>query len=607
MDERRRPLWALLLLSLWLAGAAQAARYQAYPAGMTVLDLDLRSIVVGYTIESDGSRRAIVGRYNANTEAYEYPLLRLPADAQDSVVAAIADGGSPRLLAGYYTDGNDVVRPLIWPWGVDIADPSAPEILPSLDPNLPAQALGVNQEHRVVGWALGIDGVEYPVYWEQRPVDPDNPENNEVAWQISRLPLPEGALGGRATGISPAGRVGGYAITGDGETVALLWEAGALNAQPRLLLDPNGRPARSTGLSGQFVSGWNENDDGTTRALRWRTLFGLSEVVAVLDGLEDTPAVALDVNARGEVVGRFETETGAQRAFYYSDLCGVFDLNRLLSSTDPFPDGGQWTLVEAFALNEASPPAIAALGEDAAGNREGFVLVPTDTSPVDLRASVRTDRDRVRVGEPLTYLIEVENVGSDYATCVVVRNELYIGVTLLGVRADRGRCQAGVDFAQCVVDELQPGERLTMQVRTTPRHILVDREIVNRVRIIPGENDLSPEDSLIETRTPVPREGCFIATAAYGSYLAPEVARLRTWRDQVLAPHPWGRALVDLYYRLSPPLAAWLADHPEARPWVRAALTPVVWGVTRPGWALAGLGGALLVWFGLRRRRRQMR
>jgi hypothetical protein len=48
---------------------------------------------------------------------------------------------------------------------------------------------------------------------------------------------------------------------------------------------------------------------------------------------------------------------------------------------------------------------------------------------------------------------------------------------------------------------------------------------------------------------------CFIATAAYGSALHEDINVLRDFRDGYLMPNPAGRAFVNIYYSLSPPLA----------------------------------------------------
>ena len=55
---------------------------------------------------------------------------------------------------------------------------------------------------------------------------------------------------------------------------------------------------------------------------------------------------------------------------------------------------------------------------------------------------------------------------------------------------------------------------------------------------------------------PAPKKqgGCYIATAVYGSYDRPEVRVLRRWRDTKLRTSPLGRALVAVYYTVSPTL-----------------------------------------------------
>ncbi|MCB9638438.1 MAG: hypothetical protein H6727_05960 [Myxococcales bacterium] len=87
---------------------------------------------------------------------------------------------------------------------------------------------------------------------------------------------------------------------------------------------------------------------------------------------------------------------------------------------------------------------------------------------------------------------------------------------------------------------------------------------------------------------------CFIATAAYGSYDAHEVQRLRTFRDRYLQPYAWGRAFVAWYYEHSPRLAAWIAKHPTARRATQVALWPVVQWTALWLWS-PFLGGLVLL------------
>lgn len=74
----------------------------------------------------------------------------------------------------------------------------------------------------------------------------------------------------------------------------------------------------------------------------------------------------------------------------------------------------------------------------------------------------------------------------------------------------------------------------------------------------------------------LPNKGCFIATAAYGSYSASQVQALRTLRDRYLQTNGPGRAFVRWYYTYGPRGAQILNDHPEWKPVVRAALLPAI-------------------------------
>lgn len=52
-------------------------------------------------------------------------------------------------------------------------------------------------------------------------------------------------------------------------------------------------------------------------------------------------------------------------------------------------------------------------------------------------------------------------------------------------------------------------------------------------------------------------QGCYVATAVYGSYNCPQVWTLRRFRDYTLAETWYGRAFIRTYYAISPTLVKW--------------------------------------------------
>jgi hypothetical protein len=70
--------------------------------------------------------------------------------------------------------------------------------------------------------------------------------------------------------------------------------------------------------------------------------------------------------------------------------------------------------------------------------------------------------------------------------------------------------------------------------------------------------------------------GCFIATAAYGSYLNPHVKILRDFRDEFLIPNPAGKKFVHLYYQYAPRIANHMERYGFLRFLSRLALFPLI-------------------------------
>lgn len=100
--------------------------------------------------------------------------------------------------------------------------------------------------------------------------------------------------------------------------------------------------------------------------------------------------------------------------------------------------------------------------------------------------------------------------------------------------------------------------------------------------------------------------GCFMATAAYGSYLDPNVMVLREFRDDYLLTNSVGKAFVSFYYKTSPPIADYIREHEPLRTITRWALTPLVYGIKYPEASiiiLVGMGMVLIRFRRVRNRR----
>jgi hypothetical protein len=102
-----------------------------------------------------------------------------------------------------------------------------------------------------------------------------------------------------------------------------------------------------------------------------------------------------------------------------------------------------------------------------------------------------------------------------------------------------------------------------------------------------NESDFSWEVSAITGDDPPPpvqndsedwnaEMGCFIATAAYGSYLNPHVKILRNFRDEFLISNSLGRKFVHLYYQYGPRIAKHVEKYDFLRFLTRQALLPLI-------------------------------
>jgi hypothetical protein len=89
---------------------------------------------------------------------------------------------------------------------------------------------------------------------------------------------------------------------------------------------------------------------------------------------------------------------------------------------------------------------------------------------------------------------------------------------------------------------------------------------------------------------------CFIATAAFGSPMAPEVALLRAFRDSWLLTNSPGRIFVEFYYWISPPIADFISRDESLKRITRMALMPMIYGVKNKAAAIALVFLPFILW-----------
>ncbi|MDX1252485.1 MAG: DUF11 domain-containing protein [Gammaproteobacteria bacterium] len=270
------------------------------------------------------------------------------------------------------------------------------------------------------------------------------------------------------------------------------------------------------------------------------------------------------------------------------------DLNGLI------PANSGWVLFNASGINNAGQ--IVGWGAFN-GQIHGFLLTPEGgkipTAQLAVTKTLPSGPYPQHV--PVAYSITVTNNGPDTATSVLLGDWLPDTVTFQSDQA--AGCNRTSDSALvCALGDLASGQSKTVRLVVTPNG--PDVRLDNIARAVSNESDpaFSDNTSSVQGKT----DKCFIATAAYGSFLDPHVQALRDFRDRYLLTNAPGRAFVAWYYEHSPPLAAFIARHDSLRATARAVLTPVVYAVKYPAaaFAVALLGMAGVGGYAYRRRMR---
>jgi hypothetical protein len=169
-----------------------------------------------------------------------------------------------------------------------------------------------------------------------------------------------------------------------------------------------------------------------------------------------------------------------------------------------------------------------------------------------------TSENTINVGNVTSFVLSGLTNGQPYKVAVSAVTQSIYFIAVTAVDNTGSASLPGVDH-----------ESIYSQEASVPLGPVLESGLSNEVSDFPEA--IAPYPNL-------PNKGCFIATAAYGVYSAPQVQVLREFRDRYLMTNSSGRAFVHWYYQYGPTGATFLNAHPWLKPAVRAALMPAVGG-----------------------------
>ena len=229
--------------------------------------------------------------------------------------------------------------------------------------------------------------------------------------------------------------------------------------------------------------------------------------------------------------------------------------NEMRASEEPLPDN---IVFKLSASEEAKFPLIAY------------------TASEDFKINLAWDPKDIESGVPTNFVFTIRDSYtdspmrlSDYTFVIIQNNEELYRVS--------GNAAVGGDFEKFTFAEDQTGPTIIKfeNIRNTGQEtefalVVVEGAVVGKV----------VEETVVATQESEEGGGCLIATAAYGSEMAPQVQLLREIRDNQLMNTESGKSFMsgfnELYYSFSPTIADMQRENPMFKEAVKLGLTPML-------------------------------
>ena len=120
----------------------------------------------------------------------------------------------------------------------------------------------------------------------------------------------------------------------------------------------------------------------------------------------------------------------------------------------------------------------------------------------------------------------------------------------------------------------------TLEVCVPEYDVCVQESFTINEPVILSDDEATQAEVVSNEQSTEESGGCLIATATYGSELAPQVQKLRELRDNQLLQTQSGTAFMgtfnDIYYSFSPVIADYERENPYFKEAVKIAITPMI-------------------------------